>query len=75
MACNLAVLYSNNRNAVTQLASHQWHHRLLAIMEGYGITWKGCWDLVALHFAPGVFALSFHSLSIIGQGTFGRVHL
>ncbi|DBA82723.1 TPA: hypothetical protein ACH3X1_006954 [Trebouxia sp. C0004] len=59
---------------VAQLASHQWHHRLLAILEHYHVPWKGTWDLVPLDFAPGVFALGAQSLSTIGQGSFGRVH-
>ena len=58
-----------------QLASHQWHHRSLAVLEHHGISWKGCWDLVALPFAPGVFYPAMQSLSIIGQGATGRVHL
>ena len=58
-----------------QLASHQWHHRLLAILEHYHIPWKGSWDLTPLDFAPAVFALVAKSLSVIGQGSFGRVHL
>ncbi len=60
---------------MVQLAPHQWHHRLLAVLEYHRIPWKGSWDLIPLGFAPGVFALKMQSLSIIGQGYFGRVHL
>ncbi|KAL0037372.1 hypothetical protein WJX79_004411 [Trebouxia sp. C0005] len=59
---------------VAQLASHQWHHRLLAVLEHYHIPWKGSWDLAPLDFAPQVFTLVAKSLSTIGQGSFGRVH-
>lgn len=58
-----------------QLASHQWHHRLLAVLEYHCIPWKGSWDLIPLAFAPSIFFLKMQSLSIIGEGYFGRVHL
>ncbi len=60
---------------VVQLASHQWHHRSLAVLEYYGIPWKGTWGLQPLDFAPGVFAMMMTSVSIVGQGTYGTVQL
>lgn len=60
---------------MVQVASHQWHHRMLAVLEYHRVRWKGSWDLTPLAFAPRVFALKMQSLSIVGQGSFGRVHL
>ncbi len=48
---------------------------MLAVLEYHRIPWKGSWDLTPLAFAPRVFALKMQSLSIVGQGYFGRVHL
>ncbi len=58
-----------------QLASHQWHHRCLAVLDYYGITWKGDWGLLPIDFAPGLYAMMLTSLSIVGQGTYVKVVL
>ena len=58
-----------------QLASHQWHHRNLAVLEHHGIAWTGSWSLAPLSCAPGVFVPSREALALIGKGTFGKVHL
>ena len=58
-----------------QLASHQWHHCCLAVLEAQGVAWKGSWDLKPFYQAPDTyFLLKIHSLSNIGKGSYGSVH-
>ena len=59
---------------LVQLASPFWHHRCLAVLEEFGIPWKGSWDLVPVPSAPHVFTLGLSSLGHIGEGSFGLVH-
>ena len=60
---------------IMQLAFHLWHHRCLAVLERYGISWKGSWSLASLPGVPGVFAPCRESLSLAGKGTFGKMYL
>lgn len=58
-----------------QLASHQFHHRLLAIMFKWGMPWDGTWELVPLASATNLrlFQLHFTDWGLMGKGSFGSV--
>ena len=57
-----------------QLASHLWHHRLLAITLKLGLPWAGEWELVPVPEGPdNLFRPKYWWWGYVGQGTFGLV--
>ena len=58
-----------------QLASCDWHHRCLAVLEAHGIPWTGTWDLSPTSYAPDtIYTLALSGLGHIGRGSYGTVH-
>lgn len=58
-----------------QLALHQFHHQLLAVMLKLGLAWDGTWQLVPLPAAPNMslYQLQYTHFGLMGKGSFGSV--
>ena len=58
-----------------QLASYEWHHRLLCITFKLGRQWHAEWELVPLPQSEGrLYQLRFAAWGLMGSGSFGHVY-